>query len=127
MVEGIGDVTLGLYLSIAMMTLKMWELADLAGPMLIVLLCQVIFLVLFSYFVVFRILGKNYDAAVLSAGHCGFGLGATPTALVNMQTVTKHYGPSHMAFIVVPLVGAFFIDIIKAFVISGMVSLPIFN
>ena len=71
--------------------------------------------------------GKNYDAAVLSAGHCGFGLGATPTALVNMQTVTKHYGPSHMAFIVIPLVGAFFIDIINAFIISAMMGLPIFN
>ena len=75
----------------------------------------------------FRFCGKNYDAAVLSAGHCGFGLGATPTALVNMQTVTKHYGPSHMAFIVIPLVGAFFIDIINAFIISAMMGLPIFN
>ncbi len=112
LVEGIGDVTLGLYLSIAMMTLKMWELAGLAGPMLIVLLCQVIFLVLFSYFVVFRILGKNYDAAVMCAGLLGHGLGATPTAIVNLTAVNDRYGMSRKAMMIVPIVGAFLVDII---------------
>jgi ESS family glutamate:Na+ symporter len=112
LVEGIGDVTLGLYLSIAMMTLKMWELAGLAGPMLIVLACQVIFLVLFSYFVVFRILGKNYDAAVMCAGLLGHGLGATPTAIVNLTAVNDRYGMSRKAMMIVPIVGAFLVDII---------------
>lgn len=112
LVEGIGDVTLGLYLSIAMMTLRMWELADLAGPMLIVLLSQVAFLVLFTYFVVFRILGKNYDAAVMCAGLLGHGLGATPTAIVNLTAVNDRYGMSRKAMMIVPIVGAFLVDII---------------
>lgn len=112
LVEGIGDVTLGLYLSIAMMTLKMWQLADLAGPMLIVLLCQVTFLVLFTYFVVFRILGKNYDAAVMCAGLLGHGLGATPTAIVNLTAVNDRYGMSRKAMMIVPIVGAFLVDLI---------------
>lgn len=112
LVEGIGDVTLGLYLSIAMMTLRMWELADLAGPMLAVLACQVIFLVLFSYFIVFRILGKNYDAAVMCAGLLGHGLGATPTAIVNLTAVNDRYGMSRKAMMIVPIVGAFLVDII---------------
>jgi ESS family glutamate:Na+ symporter len=112
LVEGIGDVTLGLYLSIAMMTLRMWELAGLAGPMLIVLMCQVIFLVFFSYFVVFRLLGKNYDAAVMCAGLLGHGLGATPTAIVNLTAVNDRYGMSRKAMMIVPIVGAFLVDII---------------
>ena len=126
-VSVIGNVSLSLFLAFALMTNNLSQLISLALPMLTILVVQIIIMVLYSIFVTYRFCGKNYDAAVLSAGHCGFGLGATPTALVNMQTVTKHYGPSHMAFIVVPLVGAFFIDIINAFVISGMVSLPIFN
>ena len=112
LVEGIGDVTLGLYLSIAMMTLKMWELSGLAGPMLVVLGSQVIFLVLFSYFVVFRILGSNYDAAVMCAGLLGHGLGATPTAIVNLTAVNDRYGMSRKAMMIVPIVGAFLVDII---------------
>lgn len=112
LVEGIGDVTLGLFLSMAMMTLKMWELAGLAGPMLIILFCQVIFLVLLSYFVVFRILGKNYDAAVMCAGLLGHGLGATPTAIVNLTAVNDRYGMSRRAMMIVPIVGAFLVDII---------------
>lgn len=112
LVEGIGDVMLGLYLSMALMTLRMWELAGLAGPMLIVLFCQVIFLVLLSYFVVFRILGKNYDAAVMCAGLLGHGLGATPTAIVNLTAVNERYGMSRKAMMIVPIVGAFLVDII---------------
>lgn len=94
--------------------------------MVIILICQVVAMVGYAVLVTFRFCGKDYDAAVLTAGHCGFGLGATPTAMVNMQTVTTHYGPSHTAFIVVPLVGAFFIDIINALVISGALKLPFF-
>ncbi len=71
--------------------------------------------------------GENYDAAVLAAGHCGFGLGATPTAIANMQAITDRFGPSHMAFLVVPMVGAFFIDIVNALVIKLYLLLPIFG
>ncbi|ARR03626.1 MULTISPECIES: sodium/glutamate symporter [Campylobacter] len=126
-VSVIGNVSLSLFLAFALMTINISQLISLALPMLAILIVQIVIMVFYAIFITYRFCGKNYDAAVLSVGHCGFGLGATPTALVNMQTVTKHYGPSHMAFIVVPLVGAFFIDIINAFVISGMVSLPIFH
>lgn len=126
-VSVIGNVSLSLFLAFALMTINISQLISLTLPMLAILIVQIVIMVFYAIFITYRFCGKNYDAAVLSAGHCGFGLGATPTALVNMQTVTKHYGPSHMAFIVVPLVGAFFIDIINAFVISGMVSLPIFH
>ena len=112
LVEGIGDVMLNLYLSIAMMTLRLWELADLVGGVLVILVCQVIFMVLVSYFIIFRILGKNYDAAVMCAGLCGHGLGATPSAIVNMTAINERYGMSRRAMMIVPIVGAFLVDII---------------
>lgn len=112
LVDGIGNVTLSLYLSMAMMTLKLWELADLAGGMLVILVMQVIFLVLFSYFIVFRLLGSDYDAAVMCAGLLGHGLGATPTALVNLTAVNDKYGLSVKAMMIVPIVGAFLVDIL---------------
>ena len=106
-VDGIGDVMLSLYLSIALMTLKLWELAGLIGGVLVVLICQVVFMVLVSY-----LLGKNYDAAVMCAGLCGHGLGATPSAIVNMTAVNERYGMSRRAMMIVPIVGAFLVDII---------------
>ena len=112
LVDGIGDVMLNLYLGIALMSLKLWELAGLIGGVLVVVLCQVIFMALIAYFVVFRILGKNYDAAVMCAGLCGHGLGATPSAIVNMTAVKDEYGMSRKAFMIVPIVGAFLVDII---------------
>ena len=81
----------------------------------------------YAAFVTFRVMGSNYDAAVLAAGHCGFGLGATPTAIANMQAVTERFGPSHVAFLVVPMVSAFFIDIANALVIKLFLALPIYN
>ncbi|WP_034574346.1 sodium/glutamate symporter [Helicobacter saguini] len=117
-VSVLGNVSLSLFLAFAMMTLNLWELVALALPMIVILVAQAVCMVLFAIYVTFRFCGRDYDAAVLASGHCGFGLGATPTAMVNMQTVTSHYGPSHMAFIIVPLVGAFFIDIINAVVIQ---------
>ena len=122
----IGNVSLSLFLALALMSINLLELVTLAIPILIILIAQVMFMVFFAIFITFRFVGKDYDAAVLSAGHCGFGLGATPTAMVNMQTVTQHYGASTMAFIVIPLVGAFFIDLINAVIIKGFLSLPIF-
>lgn len=125
-VSVLGNVSLSLFLAMALMGLKLWELASLALPMLAILVVQTIFMALYAIFVTWRMMGKNYDAAVLAAGHCGFGLGATPTAIANMQAITERFGPSHMAFLVVPMVGAFFIDIVNALVIKLYLMLPIF-
>ena len=90
--------------------------------MLIILAVQTAIMALYAYFVTYRFMGKDYDAAVLAAGHCGFGLGATPTAVANMQSVTERFGPSHKAFLIVPMVGAFFIDFVNAFILTGFVN-----
>lgn len=126
-VSVLGNVSLSLFLAFALMTINLWELVALALPMLVILVCQVVIMAFYAIFITFRFCGKDYDAAVLAAGHCGFGLGATPTAMVNMQTITNRYGYSHVAFIVVPLVGAFFIDIVNAGVIQAFLALPIFS
>ena len=112
LVDGIGDVMLNLYLAIALMSLNLYQLLDLIGPVLLIVICQVVVLILLCYFVVFRILGKNYDAAVMCAGLLGHGLGATPSAIVNMTAVKDRYGMSRKAFMIVPIVGAFLVDII---------------
>ncbi|MEN5178195.1 sodium/glutamate symporter [Comamonas odontotermitis] len=122
-IDVFGNAGLSIYLAIALLSLKLWELTDLAGPLMIILAAQTLTLALFAAFVTFRVMGRNYDAAVLAAGHCGFGMGATPTAVANMQAITNQYGPSHKAFLIVPLVGAFFIDIINAFVLQMMIAL----
>ena len=124
-VSVLGNVCLSLFLAMALMSLKLWELASLALPMLAILAVQTLFMAFYAIFVTWRLMGKNYDAAVLAAGHCGFGLGATPTAIANMQAITERFGPSHMAFLVVPMVGAFFIDIVNALVIKLYLMLPI--
>lgn len=108
----IGDISLGVFLSMALMSLKLWELAGLAGPMLIILIAQVVFILLYAYFIVFRFLGNNFDAAIMCAGMLGSGLGATPNAMANMASVTEKFGPSKRAYMIVPIVGAFLIDII---------------
>jgi len=125
-VSVLGNVSLSLFLAIALMSLKLWDLAALALPIFIILAVQTLVMALFAIFVTFRMMGRNYDAAVLAAGHCGFGLGATPTAIANMQAVTQRYGPSQIAFLVVPMVGAFFIDIINVIVIKLYLALPMF-
>jgi len=125
-VSVLGNVSLSLFLAIALMSLKLWDLASLALPIFIILAVQTLVMALFAIFVTFRMMGSNYDAAVLAAGHCGFGLGATPTAIANMQAVTQRYGPSQIAFLVVPMVGAFFIDIINVIVIKLYLALPFF-
>lgn len=126
-VSVLGNVSLSLFLAIALMSLKLWDLAALALPFFILLAAQTLLMALFAIFVTFRIMGSNYDAAVLAAGHCGFGLGATPTAIANMQAVTQRFGPSQIAFLVVPMVGAFFIDIINVIVIKLYLALPFFT
>ncbi|NNA58076.1 MULTISPECIES: sodium/glutamate symporter [Pseudomonas] len=125
-VSVLGNVSLSLFLAIALMSLKLWDLAALALPIFLILAAQTLVMALFAIFVTFRVMGSNYDAAVLAAGHCGFGLGATPTAIANMQAVTQRFGPSQIAFLVVPMVGAFFIDIINVIVIKLYLALPFF-
>ncbi|WP_416042232.1 sodium/glutamate symporter [Edwardsiella ictaluri] len=125
-VSVLGNVSLSLFLAMALMSLKLWELASLALPMLTILAVQTLVMALYAIFVTYRVMGKNYDAAVLAAGHCGFGLGATPTAIANMQAITERFGPSHLAFLVVPMVGAFFIDIANAIIIKLYLMLPLF-
>jgi ESS family glutamate:Na+ symporter len=118
----ISDFCLGLFLAMSLMSLQLWALIDLALPILLLLTAQVIMVIFFTIFIVFRALGKNYDAAVIASGYAGLALGATPTAIANMTAVTKKYGASPQAFIVVPLVGAFFIDLSNAFVIQFFIS-----
>ena len=122
-IDVFGNASLSLFLGIALLNLKLWQLLDLALPMLIILAVQTFVMCSYAYFVTFRLMGSNYDAAVLSAGHCGFGMGATPTAVANMQSVTERFGPSHKAFLIVPMVGAFFIDFINAFILTTFISL----
>jgi ESS family glutamate:Na+ symporter len=122
-----GNVSLSLFLCMALMSLKLWELASLALPMLAILIVQTLTVALYTIFVTYRVMGRNYDAAILAAGQCGLGLGATPTAIANMQAVTERFGPSHIAFLIVPMVGAFFLDIANAIVIKVSLLLPIFT
>jgi len=123
-IDVFGNASLSLFLAMALMSLKLWELADLAGPLVIILGVQTIVMIVFAYFITFRIMGKNYDAAVLAAGHCGFGMGATPTAVANMQAITDRYGASHKAFLIIPMVGAFFVDLMNLVVLQGFLVLP---
>ncbi len=108
----IGDVSLAIFLSMALMSIKLWEVADLALPLIGIILIQVIVVVLYALFVMFPLLGKDYDAAVMISGFLGHGLGATPNAMANMSATVSKYGPSRTAFLVVPIVGAFLIDVV---------------
>lgn len=119
----ISDFSLGLFIAMSLMGMNLWEVADLAGPLFGILTVQALVAVAFILFVVFPIMGRNYFAAVLSAGFAGFSLGATPTAIANMSAVTKSHGPAPTAFIIVPLVGAFFVDIANALLIQFFLSL----
>ena len=121
-IDVFGNASLSLFLAMALMSMKLWQLAGMAGPMMIILLVQTVVMIFYAYFVTFRFMGKDYDAAILAAGHCGFGLGATTTAVANMQSVTGTFGPSHKAFLIVPLVGAFFIDLINAAILDRMMA-----
>ncbi|MEP5568188.1 MAG: sodium/glutamate symporter [Halioglobus sp.] len=118
----VSDVSLGLFLAMSLMSLQLWALADLAGSMLILLVVQVLLITFYSVFVVFKALGADYDAAVICSGYSGLALGATPTAIANMTAVTKSLGPAPKAFVVVPLVGAFFIDLSNAMIINLLLA-----
>jgi len=114
----VSDLSLGLFLAMAMMSLKFWEIGDQALFIFVSMLVQVLTIILFSIFIVFRVLGKNYDSAVITAGYIGSALGATPTAMANMAAVTQRYGPSPLAFVVIPIVAAFIIQVSNAVVIQ---------
>ncbi len=117
-VSVIGNVALALFLAITLASMRLWELSDLALPVLAILAAQTAFMAVWVVKVTYPWMGRSYDAVVLGAGQCGFGLGGTPTAIANMQAVTGRFGPSRIAFIVVPLVGAFFLDVANAFTIK---------
>ena len=118
----VGNISLSLFLSMALMSMKLWQLIDLAVPLIVILLAQTVLMAFFAYFITFNIMGRDYDAAVMSTGHCGFGLGATPNAMANMETFTTANGPSVKAFFIIPIVGSLFIDFINAGVIQAFAT-----
>ena len=126
-VETVGDVALSLFLVMALMTMKLLDLANLAGPLLAILALQAVLMIAFSVFITYNVMGRNYDAAVISGGQVGFGLSSTACALAIMKAVTGRHGASALAFLIVPMVGAFFIDILNAMVIQGSLALPLFG
>jgi ESS family glutamate:Na+ symporter len=118
----IAEVSLGVFLAMSLMSTQLWALADLAGPLFALIGVQLVLALLFSWLVVFKALGSNYDAALIAAGVVGFGIGATATAMAIMTAITQRHGPSHVAFLVVPLVGAFFIDLLNALAIRAFLA-----
>ena len=126
-VETVGEVALSLFLVMALMTMKLLDLANLAGPLLVILALQALLMIAFAVFITYNVMGRNYDAAVISGGQVGFGLSSTACALAIMKAVTGRHGVSALAFLIVPMVGAFFIDILNAMVIQGSLALPLFG
>ncbi|MBU3146782.1 sodium/glutamate symporter [Clostridium sp. CF012] len=122
-IDIIGGVSLSLFLSMALMGLKLWQLADLALPLIVMLLAQTVLMGMFAYFVTFNLMGRDYDAAVMAAGNCGFGMGATPNAMANMGAMTAKFGVAPRAFFIVPLVGSLFIDFCNAGIITAFVNI----
>jgi ESS family glutamate:Na+ symporter len=121
-VSVLGNVALALFLAMAMMAIQLGQMASVAVPLLLILGVQTVAMAAWAIFVTFRVMGGNHDAMVIAAGHCGFGMGATPTAIANMQSVTDNTKPSHLAFLVVPMVGAFFVDLANAVVLKTFVA-----
>ena len=122
-INDLGGISLSLFLGMAMITLKLWELATLALPLIILLAAQTALICIFTYFVIFNVMGRDYDAAVLSAGTCGFGMGATPNAMANMQAICDRYVPSVKAYLIIPLIGSLFADFINSLVITFFINI----
>ncbi len=122
-IDVIGETSLSIFLAMALMSLKLWQLAELAGPMLIMLVAQTVLMASFAYFVTFNVMGRDYEAAVMACGHCGFGMGATPNAMANMNALTQKYKIAPAAFFILPLVGSLFIDFFNAAIITGFMNL----
>lgn len=121
--EIIGNISLNIFLSMVLINLEIWQLKGMVGSLLIILIAQSILMIVFSYFITFRFMGKDYDAAVIAAGHCGFGMGSTPNGIANMEAITEKYGLSPKAFFILPIVGAFLIDFSNSIVITVFVNL----
>lgn len=121
-INDIGGICLSIFLGIAMITLKLWQLAELALPLVVLLVGQTTLMFVFAYFIIFNVLGRDYDAAILSAGSCGFGMGATPNAMANMQVLTSKFAPSVKAYILVPIVGSMFADFINSLTITFFIN-----
>ena len=122
-INDVGGISLSLFLGIAMITLKLWQLADLALPLVILLMIQVVLIYVFAKYVVFNVMGRDYDAAILAAGTCGFGMGATPNAMANMQVLCEKYAPSVKAYLLIPLIGSLFADFINSLVITFFINI----
>jgi len=122
-IDTAGSVGLNIFLSMAMMNLKIWELFDLAGPLVVMAIVQTIIMAIFAYFCVYRFMGGGYEGAVMTSAVCGFGMGSTANAMANMSAITSKYGPAPRSFFVVPLVGALFVDFVNAFVIMLFINL----
>ena len=122
-INDIGGISLSLFLGMAMITLKLWQLASLALPLVILLGAQILLMFLFTRFVVFNIMGRDYDAAVLAAGTCGFGMGATPNAMANMQAICDRYAPSVKAYLIIPLIGSLFADFLNSLIVTFFINL----
>lgn len=121
-ISSLGGAALSVFLGMAMIGMKLWQLAELAVPLVVMLLAQTILMFVYANFVVFNVLGKSYDAAVMTSGFCGFGMGATPNAMANMQAITSQHGPAPTAYMVVPLVGSLFIDFVNASILTGFIN-----
>lgn len=126
-IELIGGVSLSLFLVMALMAMKLLDLVSMAGPLLIILVLQAVIMAFYAVFVTFRVMGKDYDAAIMAAGHVGFAMSSTAAALAIMRAITERTGVSPLAFLIVPMVGAFFIDILNALIIQGFLALPAFG
>ena len=122
-INDLGGISLSLFLGMAMITLRLWELASLALPLVILLAAQVLLIIIFTYVIEFNIMGRDYDAAILVSGTCGFGTGATPNAMANMQAVCDQYVPSIKAYLLIPLVGSLFADFLNSLVITFCINL----
>lgn len=119
----VGEATLSLFLAMALMSLQLWQLAALAIPLILMLTAQVLLMTLFARFVVFPLMGRDYDAAIITAGTCGFGMGATPNAMANMQALTEKYLPSEKAFLIIPIAGALFVDFFNSIIVTFFINL----
>jgi len=122
-IDVIGNISLSVFLSMALMGLKLWQLADLALPLIVMLLAQAVLIGVFTYFITFNVMGRDYDASTIASGNCGFGMGATPNAMANMGAMTAKYGPSPSAFFIVPLVGSLFIDFCNAGIVTMFMNI----
>ena len=121
-IETLGSLSLSFFLTMALMGLKLWQLFDLALPLMVMLIAQVLLVGLFAYIVTYRVMGKNYEAVVFASATCGFGMGATPNAIANMDELTNRYGFVHTPYFVVPIVGCLFIDFINSAIITMFIN-----